>query len=417
MKKSVWSEWIFIKCSITLSLLAWVAIAAAKDIDQAPMDVKGSAAAEPWARYEDWPSNSYKQYNTLRNTATPPFSKPPEVEKTINGDPIKGKELAFDRSRGGSCVACHVMGPDTPELPGNVGPDLSTIGKYRDDTWLFNYTYEPRTYNPAAVMPPWGTNGLFSVEEIKDIVAFLKTLQTPAKFKSELDDPAKRPEPKEERDNLDPIENMAMAAVESAEELFAAEGPKGKSCQSCHANPQQQFKTWAAGMPRYSKKASKVLGIEEFITRHARATTGDDWRMQSDENTALAVYLRHLANGTPINVAADGDGAKEAVKRGEALMERKIGQINFACTDCHSIGANRWIRGQWLGEFKGQLDHFPTWRTSRGEIWDLRKRFQWCNVAVRADELPPDAAEYGDIELALAIKNNGLPLNVPGIRH
>ena len=139
--------------------------------------------------------------------------------------------------------------------------------------------------------------------------------------------------------------------------------------------------------------------------------------MQSEENIAMAVYLRHLANGAPISVTADGDGAQQALKRGEALLSRKIGQINFACTDCHSLGANRWIRGQWLGEFKGQLDHFPTWRTSRSEIWDLRKRFQWCNVAIRADELPPDAPEYGDIELTLAVKNNGLPLNVPGIRH
>ena len=261
MNKTVWSDLIYITGSIAC-LMAWAAMAEAKEIDKAPMDVNGSAAAEPWARYDDWPSNSYKQYNTLRDTATPPFSKPPQVEKTITGDPVKGKELAFDRSRGGSCVACHVMGPDTPELPGNVGPDLSTIGKHRDDTWLFNYTYEPRTYNPNAVMPPWGTNGLFSVEEIKDIVAFLKTLQTPAKFKSELDNPNNRPEPKEERDNLDPIENMAMAAVESAQELFSVEGPKGKSCESCHDNPQQQFKTWAAGMPSYSKKANKVLGVE-----------------------------------------------------------------------------------------------------------------------------------------------------------
>ena len=417
MKISVWSEWIPIKCFIGIGLLASVAIAKANDIDKAPMDVKGAASAEPWARYEDWPANSYKQYDTLRDKASPSFSKPPEVEKTISGDPVKGKELAFDRSRGGSCVACHVMGSATPELPGNVGPDLSSIGKLRDDTWLFNYTYDSRTYNPAAIMPPWGTHGLYSLEEIKDIVAFLKTLQAPATFKSELDDPAKRPQPVEERDNLDPIENSAMAAVESAEEIFANAGSKGKSCKSCHADPKKQFKAWAASMPRYSKKAGKVLGVEEFVTRHARATTGDDFRMQSEENTSLAVYLRFLANGTPINVSADDAGAKEALKRGEALLKRKIGQINFACTDCHEIGANHWIRGQWLGEFKGQLDHFPTWRTSRAEIWDLRKRLQWCNVAIRADELPPDAVEYGDIELALAIKNKGLPLNVPGIRH
>ena len=61
--------------------------------------------------------------------------------------------------------------------------------------------------------------------------------------------------------------------------------------------------------------------------------------------------------------------------------------------------------------------HFPTFRTSCGEIWDLRKRFLWCGVAIRANGLPPDAAEYGDLELALSIINQGAKLNVPGIRH
>ena len=66
---------------------------------------------------------------------------------------------------------------------------------------------------------------------------------------------------------------------------------------------------------------------------------------------------------------------------------------------------------------KGQLDHFPTWRTSLNEIWDIRKRFQWCGVAIWANELPPDAKEYGDLELYLAGVNAGQTLSVPGIRH
>jgi len=162
-----------------------------------------------------------------------------------------------------------------------------------------------------------------------------------------------------------------------------------------------------------------VLGVEEFITRHARATTGDNLLMQSKENTGLSIYLHNLANGTPINPDLASGGAQAAVKNGRALMQRKIGQLNMACVDCHTRErhANKWVRGQYLVESKGTIAHFPTWRTSRGDIWDIRKRFQWCNVSVRADELPPDAREYGDIELALAALNRGEKINSPGIRH
>ena len=139
--------------------------------------------------------------------------------------------------------------------------------------------------------------------------------------------------------------------------------------------------------------------------------------MQSADNIALSIYLRHLANGAPLAIDVKSKGAKEANARGLALMDRKIGQINFSCLDCHDKAANKWVRGQYLTGQIGQVAHFPTWRTSRAEIWDLRRRFQWCNVAIRANELPPDAPEYGDLELALMAANNGQKLNVPGIRH
>ncbi|MDI2077924.1 hypothetical protein [Bradyrhizobium sp. Mp27] len=66
---------------------------------------------------------------------------------------------------------------------------------------------------------------------------------------------------------------------------------------------------------------------------------------------------------------------------------------------------------------RGQLDYFPTWRTSQQSVWDIRKRFQWCQVAIWADDLPPDAPEYGDLELYLARQNAGQKLSVLGIRH
>jgi sulfur-oxidizing protein SoxA len=131
----------------------------------------------------------------------------------------------------------------------------------------------------------------------------------------------------------------------------------------------------------------------------------------------MSVYLHNLANGTPIAIDATSADSKAAIARGKALSERKLGQLNFACAGCHGIAANHWIRGQWLGEPKGQADHFPTWRTSLQTIWDIRQRFQWCQVNIRADELPPDAKEYGDLELFLAAQNDGQKLSVPGIRH
>jgi sulfur-oxidizing protein SoxA len=387
---------------------------------EAPLETMGDASARPWKRYAGWPARDESKWNTLANLASPPAPKSPrKLPGPITGDAKKGAELVADRNRGGSCLACHVMGPaGGANLPGNVGPDLSEIGNAgREDEYLFNYIYDARVYNPETVMPPWGGHGVFNDAEIGDMVAFLKTLKSQAPYKTELDNPDKRPAPVEKRENLDPIENPGMWAVDKAQELWKQKGAAGSACATCHSDPAASFKTWAASMPHWEPRLNKVLGVEEFVTRHAKATTGADWLMETDENRAMSVYLRFLTNGTPIQVDTTSADAKAAIERGKALSNRKLGELNFACTDCHGKSANHWIRGQWLGELKGQYDHFPTWRTSLLAIWDIRQRFQWCQVNIRADELPPDAKEYGDLELYLAAQNDGLKLSVPGIRH
>lgn len=386
----------------------------------AALETKAAASATPWKRYPGWPTRDYSKYNTLGKLATPPApTEPRKLTGPIEGNPANGAKLVADRSRGGSCLACHVMGPaGNADLPGNVAPDLSEIGNAgREDEWLYNAIFDARVHNPETVMPPWGSHGFFTDAEIRDMVAFLKTLKSPAVYKTELDDPSKRPPPVEKRDNLDPIENPGMWAVDRAQELWKARGPDGFACGTCHGDAKTTFKTWAASMPKWEPRLNKVLGVEEFVTRHAKATTGFNWLMETDDNRAMSVYLHFLANGEPIKIDTTSADAKAAIARGAELSKRKVGQLNMACTDCHGIAANKWIRGQWMGEPKGQYDHFPTWRTSLLAIWDIRQRFQWCSVNIRADELPPDAKEYGDLELYLASQNEGLKLSVPGIRH
>ncbi len=392
--------------------------AAAERSGEVPLDLDGPAAPVPWERYGGWPDSDWSDFNTIaRQTVSPAVGERTAVSDAIRGDPAKGRELALDRKRGGSCVACHIL--PGAELPGNVGPDLSTIATWgRTDEWLYNYIYDPRTSNPKSIMPPWGAHKLFTDEEIRHMVAYLKTLDKPTDFSNPLDDPAKRSKDAPERDNLDPFDNPGMTTLEEGETLFNRVGPAGKSCASCHENPSEAFSAWAAHMPRFEPRLNKVMNVAEFVTRHARATTGDEFLMQSSENLALSMFLAHQANGQPFEVDVESPGAKEAAARGQVLMESgKIGQLNFACFDCHVSGGNKWIRGQFLTPHETQLGWHPYYRTSKGEIWDLDRRIQWCGVAIRANELPPDASEYGDIELYLTHMNRGRKLNVPGIGH
>jgi len=380
-----------------------------------PLDLEKPAHAAPWQRYSSWRQTDWEHFCNLRRGVAHPVSFIQTIDTPIKGDPVNGKKLVTTRKKG-NCVSCHIL--PGASFPGNVGINISSIGKWGlPDEFLFNYVYDARIYNPRTVMPPWGTNGVLTKTEVMDIVSYLKTLTQPVKFDSPEQNPEKRPVPVETRDNLDEFENSGMFAVDLGEKLYTQKGPKGQSCQDCHGKPEKAFAKWAVNMPKVEPRLNKVLGVEEFVTRHARVTTGAEYLAQTENNLGLAVYLRYLANGQPISINTSDMNTRIALRRGEELVSRKIGQFNMACTDCHVISAGKWIRGQYLATVVGMMDHFPTYRTSRGEIWDIRKRFQWCNVSIRANDLPPDAPEYGDMELYLTVKNNGRILSVPGIRH
>lgn len=395
----------------------------ASDLGKVPMNRNGSAAPSPWVRYPDWVKTDFSNFNNLADLKrSPPAPKVGSRQPlpANPGDPVAGKKLAFSRDRGSSCVTCHVMGPDTPEMPGNVGPDLSEYGNTQTDAgYVFNYIYDPRQINPASMMLPWGTHGFYSPEEIRDITAFVLSLKKQAEFKNPLDNPANRPLPIEDRDWHDPFVNPAAGLVETGAERYGMPGVNGKSCAGCHEKPEIKFKKWAVTMPKWDPVMKHPVGVEEFVYRHASATMGESWLMQSSNNIEMAVYLRWLANGEKFDIDVKSKPMKDALERGKKLTTARIGQLNLSCVDCHSPdrGGEHWVRGQYLGSTKGQIDHFPTWRTSRYETWDIRKRFEWCNVQIRANELPPDALPYDDLEVYLTAISNGMPMQVPGIRH
>jgi L-cysteine S-thiosulfotransferase len=112
--------------------------------------------------------------------------------------------------------------------------------------------------------------------------------------------------------------------------------------------------------------------------------------------------------------------ARAALARGKASFEKRVGERNHACADCHvpDRGANKFLGGRLLGDVTtGLTRHFPTWRTSQNDVWDLRRRFQWCMTPLGTNMLAADAIEYAELELYLTHFDNGKAMSVPGIRH
>ncbi len=102
------------------------------------------------------------------------------------GDDLAAKgEKIFKNKKLGNCQACHDYSTlseaaRSKEGAGTLGPKLSGLMYWTDDM-LYNMVYDPyANHNGRSkinAMPAFGKNGWLSDNEIRAVVAFLKTIK------------------------------------------------------------------------------------------------------------------------------------------------------------------------------------------------------------------------------------------------
>jgi sulfur-oxidizing protein SoxA len=375
-------------------------------------------------RYAGWTKTDFHRFRTYAYTDTRPDLPVQRVTMPagVTGDARKGRALFMSRTKG-PCIGCHLIPGDDVWPAGSVGPDLSTVADRKlTNEYLYQQIYDPRVVFPQTSMPPWGVTGVYTPEEIVHMVAFLQTLKGPAPPEKDPDrNPQTRAKPVGFGDNLDPTNNPAVLLAEDAEGQWAAKGPLGKACADCHAGgPGAAMKGVATRYPRFVPKYRRVMSIEDFLTVHGPETTGAPFAAESAANLTMTVLVKMASNGLPVAIDTESGPARAALARGRATFHKRVGERNHACADCHTPekGANKFLGGRLLGDVTdGMTRHFPTWRTNATQVWDIRKRMQWCMTPLGMNMLPADAIEYAELELFLTSFDVGKPLSVPGIRH
>lgn len=84
---------------------------------------------------------------------------------------------------GGNCYACHQL--DKKELSfGTLGPSLAEYGKIRkfaaeDVKAVYERIYNPHAAIACANMPRLGANGVLTIDQIKDLTAYVMSPESP----------------------------------------------------------------------------------------------------------------------------------------------------------------------------------------------------------------------------------------------
>lgn len=136
------------------------------------------------------PSNAEFEAIKAREAAT--IVSPPDGN--VLGDWKKGERVAqigtghqfSDRPNavvGGNCYACHQM--DKAELSfGTLGPSLAEYGKIRkfdaaEAKQAYAKIYNSHSVTPCSNMPRFGSNKFLTIEQIKDVTAYLMSPESP----------------------------------------------------------------------------------------------------------------------------------------------------------------------------------------------------------------------------------------------
>ena len=84
---------------------------------------------------------------------------------------------------GGNCYACHQMAPSEVNY-GTLGPSLAGYGKVRGfdpgaTKAAFAKVFNAQSVQPCSIMPRFGANKFLTVEQLKDVTAYLMSPDSP----------------------------------------------------------------------------------------------------------------------------------------------------------------------------------------------------------------------------------------------
>jgi len=115
-----------------------------------------------------WPTLSHLDRRSTIRPKQATYSEP------LNGDAARGRAIAMDPAKG-NCIACHTLPGE--DWPGSVGHLL--LGYKRQghaNAYVYQQIYDRRVLNPNTVMPPFGAFGVLSDQDIRDLVAYVQSL-------------------------------------------------------------------------------------------------------------------------------------------------------------------------------------------------------------------------------------------------
>lgn len=213
----------------------------------------------------------------------------------------------------------------------------------------------------------------------------------------------------------DDASNPGMLSVRDGETLWSTPaGDTRRACADCHGDARVSMRGAAARHPRWDETLGAPVSLSQRIAlcreRHQRAPRGAP---ESRERLSLSAWVAHASRGLPVEPDPD-PRLEPARERGRARFERRIGQLDLSCADCHDARWGLRLGGSTIPQ--GHANGYPLYRLEWQALGSLQRRLRGCLAGVRAEPWAADAPEWVELELHLQRRGAGLPVESPAVR-
>ena len=213
----------------------------------------------------------------------------------------------------------------------------------------------------------------------------------------------------------DDTANPAMLAVLDGETLWNTKaGETHQSCADCHGDAAKSMKGVAARYPAMVAEQDRPVDLEQRINMSRLADQkAAALPFESKELLALTAYIARQSRGMPVAVKDDAQ-AKPFIAAGRALFERRQGQLDLSCAQCHDDNWGKKLAGNLVPQ--AMATGYPIYRLEWQEVGSLQRRLRNCMSGMRAEPYDFGAPELVNLEYFLMWRARGMTMESPAVR-
>jgi sulfur-oxidizing protein SoxA len=191
-------------------------------------------------------------------------------------------------------------------------------------------------------------------------------------------------------------------------------GTAEKSCADCHGDASASMKGVAARHPAFDAARGRPVDLEQRINIcRVERQNATPLPFEGKALLALAAYVGRQSRGMPIT-AGDDERSRPFVQAGRDMFNRRQGQLNLSCAQCHDDNWGGRLAGAPIPQ--GHPTGYPLYRLEWQAVGSLQRRLRNCIAGMRAEPYGLGAPEYVDLELYLMWRARGMPVETPAVR-